>query len=374
MAQDRNTSKKSKASTRKARTAQPVPKSFKSGGFDGGGFDGGGFDGGGFSIARLDSGGFDGGGFSGGGWSGGNLFTPVQSGLKAPAERPGRRFVSMGWHPDIPDFRDLSPRSEEIQTGLKKINSSILKSMSLPPGIDNRQFCSPVEDQGRLGSCTAQAVVGLMEYMMRKGEVDHIDGSRLFVYKVARKLLGWDGDTGAYLRTAMHAVSAFGVPPEAHYPYDIEKFEDEPSSFLYSYADRFKALNYTRLDPVSVPPSDVLEMLQRVLAAGYGIVFGFTVYSSLSGFANIPTPSRNDSMQGGHAVMAVGYNDNHVIEEEGHPQQGQSVPSLIIRNSWGTSWGEGGYGYLPYTYVLAGLAQDYWTSFKWDWMDEGQFG
>lgn len=278
-----------------------------------------------------------------------------------------RHVVSMGWHPDLPDFRDKSLIHPDIEVKLKKKNSMITNNKDIPAKVDHREMCSPIEDQGSLGSCTAQAVVGLMEYMMRRSGGEHVDGSRLFTYKVTRNLLGWKGDRGAYLRTAMQSVAAFGVAPEKHWPYLIDRYEEEPSAFLYSFADNYKALNYTRLDRFDLPPDQVIDSLKRVLAAGYCAVFGFTVYSSLSVKADIPFPRETDSASGGHAVMVVGYDDNHKTADN------KKVPSLIIRNSWGTDWGDAGYGYLPYDYVRAGLARDFWASFKWDWIDSGQF-
>jgi C1A family cysteine protease len=289
------------------------------------------------------------------------------SALKYDVESVDTRVVSMGWHPDLPDFRDKQLNDKDIKDRLKNAKSLIPGKAAIPAKCDHRQNCSPIEDQGKLGSCTAQAVVSLMEYMMRRSSDDHVDGSRLFTYKVTRNLLGWVGDRGAYLRSAMQSVAAFGVPPEKHWPYDIKRFDEEPTAFLYSFADNYKALNYTRLDPIGMSPTRVLTSLKRVLAAGYCTVFGFTVYSSLSGKADIPVPTKADSVRGGHAVMAVGYDDEHLTDE------GKKIPSLIIRNSWGTSWGEKGYGYLPYEYVLKGLAIDFWTAFKWDWIDSKKF-
>lgn len=288
--------------------------------------------------------------------------------LNSGGSSPARHVVSMGWHPDLPDFRDKDLTHSDVGKKLKKVKSLITSGEPIPVKSDNRAGCSPIEDQGAIGSCTAQAVVGLMEYMMRRSGGGHVDGSRLFTYKVTRNLLNWTGDRGAYLRTAMHSVAAFGVPPEKHWPYVVNRYDEEPSAFLYSFADNYKALNYARLDPIGLKPAEVLASLKRVLKAGYCAVFGFTVYTSLSGKADIPFPTQTDSVSGGHAVMAVGYDDNHKNEE------GVEVPSLIIRNSWGTGWGEQGYGYLPYDYVLAGLARDFWAAFKWAWIESKQFG
>ena len=290
------------------------------------------------------------------------------SALDSPiATNPNKRTVSLGWSPDIPDQRDRVVTNKMIVDELKLNNSPLLDNIRLPPHVDNRSFCSPIEDQGALGSCTAQAVVGLMEYLMRRGGIKHIDGSKLFVYKVTRKLLGWTGDTGAYLRSTIKAVSAFGVPPEKHWPYIIENYEIEPDAFLYSFASNFKSLNYTRLDSYDLTSPQILDSVKRVLHLGYGAVFGFSVYSSLTNAADIPFPTESDSLSGGHAVMAVGYDDNHINEN------GVKVPSIIIRNSWGTSWGDGGYGYLPYEYLHAGLMRDIWTCFKWDWINTNTF-
>ncbi len=285
-----------------------------------------------------------------------------------PETTGGRRVVGLGWVPDVPDGRDYDLTSSSVQGALANVNSGLAsdRSTSSPKRIDNREYCSPIEDQGNLGSCTAQAVVGMMEYMTRRSGVPHIDGSRLFLYKVTRKLMGLTGDTGAYLRSTLKAVVAFGVPPEEYWPYVISRFEEEPSAFLYAYAASFQALNYARLDAVGNDGPKTLALLKRVLAAGYTAAFGFPVYDSLTNDADIPYPGPTDSLRGGHAVLAVGYDDNHRVG-------GRTVPSLIIRNSWGTSWGDDGYGYLPVAYVVDELALDFWTIFKEEWIDPTMF-
>jgi len=290
-----------------------------------------------------------------------------RSAVGEPETPGGKRVVTLGWTPDLPDFRDFTLDTDEISGNLKKQKSILALGAKLPRAVDFRDECSPVEDQGRLGSCTAQSVVGMMEYMMRRGNQRHMEGSRLFLYKVTRKLLGWTGDTGAYLRTIMQAVASFGIPPEKYHPYDIARYEEEPVPFLYSFAANFKAVRYARMDPKHINADKVLDNVKHALEARYPVVFGFTVYSSLSSDADIPFPTANDSVNGGHAVMAVGYDDDHTVG-------GRKVPSLIIRNSWGTGWGEDGYGYLPYAYVEQGLARDFWAAFEWDWIRQGQFG
>lgn len=298
---------------------------------------------------------------------------------------PGRRVVAMGWHRDPPEFRDFcilwrKPRTtgkkslingdNEVTEWLTKKKSGLLaQAVPTPTGshYENLKFCSPVEDQGAIGSCTAQAVVGLMEYNMRRGSGTHVDGSRLFVYKVTRKLMGVTGDQGGYLRTAMKAVATFGVPPEKHWAYDISRFDEEPDPFVYTYATNFKAMKYARLDGPGVEGEELLGVLKRALKAGHCAVFGFQVFSSLSGAPDIPFPSDSDEAKGGHAVMAVGFDDGR--KNVNTTNDG----ALIIRNSWGNGWGAGGYGYLPYDYLRQGLCSDFWSAFTWDWINSNKF-
>ena len=285
-----------------------------------------------------------------------------------PEITAGRRIVGMGWQPDVPDNRDYT--LDYIQNTFaeeKKKIPLIDKGRRLKKSVDNLRYCSPVENQGSLGSCTSHAVVSMMEYLMRKKGLKHIDLSRLFLYKVTRKLLGWTGDTGAYIRSTIKAAAIFGIPPEQHFSYDISRYEEEPSAFLYSYASNFQALNYARLDENGLSSADLLNQLKRVIASGFAVAFGFSVYSSISNSADIPFPSFQDRLLGGHAVLAVGYDDDHVAENSDGKKE--KVPSLIIRNSWGTNWGEKGYGYLPYKYIEEELALDFWVIFKEEWID-----
>lgn len=285
----------------------------------------------------------------------------------------------MGWLRDVPDFRDttlsgICPRFQRERGERKKLYSRAIKPIknimasksALKKTIDNRIFCSPVEDQHELGSCTANAAAGMVEYMERRATEKHIDASRLFLYKVTRNLLGWQGDTGAFLRTTMQAMVLFGMPPEEWWPYDIDTFDEQPDAFLYAYAANYKAIQYLRLDPPGMAAKDVLLALKAAISKGYAIMFGFSTYSSLGWEANIPYPSPTDSLDGGHAVLAVGYSDNRKFVDG-------RTGALLIRNSWGEDWGDKGYGWLPYDYVLGGLATDFWTCYKFEWVDSKKF-
>ena len=290
---------------------------------------------------------------------------------------------SMGWIPDYPDFRDYTENTDEVRaileaTGLlaRRGERKPRKAKTLPENVDLREWCSPVEDQGALGSCTAQAGVGIIEYYERKAFGRHIDASRLFLYKVTRNLMKMRGDTGAYLRTTIGAMVLFGVPPEEYWPYADERdvFDEEPPAFCYSFAQNYKTLKYYRHDPPSASAEDVLDRLRTYLSAGHPAMFGFTVYSSIeqaSDNGRIPFPSLRDKIEGGHAVVAVGYDDKMKIKNK-YGEAG-TVGALLIRNSWGRDWGEGGYGWLPYEYLKRGLAEDFWSVLKKEWIDTGEF-
>jgi C1A family cysteine protease len=290
---------------------------------------------------------------------------------------------ALGWIPDYPDFRDYTEETEEVReilspTGLavRGAAGKTRPSKELPAAADLREWCSPVEDQGRLGSCTAQAGAGIIEYYERKSFRRHIESSRLFLYKVTRNLMKMKGDTGAYLRSTIGAMVLFGVPPEEYWPYSDspDDFDKEPPAFCYSFAQNYKTLKYYRHDPPSSSPGTVLDRVRTYLSAGHPAMFGFTVYTSIEqaeATGRIPFPSRLDKIEGGHAVVAAGYDDAMKIKNRYGGEE--TSGAFLNRNSWGRNWGEGGYGWLPYEYLKRGLAEDFWSVLKKEWIDTGQF-
>lgn len=279
----------------------------------------------------------------------------------------------MGWLPDRPDLRDLTVETGKIKPIINKLGIE-KPTQSIPSSMDLKKYCSPVEDQGKLGSCTANAGVGMLEYFERKAYGKHIDASRLFLYKATRNLMQQTGDTGAFLRTTMNALVLFGVLPEKFYPYNIEEFDNEPPAFCYAYAQNYQALKYINLDPPETQKDELLLRIKTNLAAGLTSMFGFTVYNSIwnAKDGKIPFPCGKEKVEGGHAIMAVGYDNNLQIENPNCDKK--TTGALLIRNSWGTKWGDEGYGWLPYEYVLKGLAQDWWTLLDSEWFDTGNFG
>jgi C1A family cysteine protease len=281
--------------------------------------------------------------------------TPKQSST-APAhgghplqlrQRHIRRF---GWIRDLPDHRDQ----------LFSAPAAVLAS--LPPAVDLRPQCPPVYDQGRIGSCTANAIAGAIQFDRKKNkEAPDFIPSRLFIYYNERYIEGdVPYDRGAQIRDGIKSVHKLGVCPETDWTYDDTPAETDggpwpkgakpaqrPPQSAYSDAAKYKVVTYQRL-------VQTLSQLRGCLAHGLPFVFGFTVYSSFfdqqtgKQKVTIPLPSDSDQVIGGHAVVCVGYKDSDHV--------------FICRNSWGTDEGEKGYFYLPYSYLTdAQLASDFWV-------------
>ncbi len=232
--------------------------------------------------------------------------------------------------------------------------------------MDLREYCSAVRDQAVLRTGVAHACVGLVEYFEQRVTGKRCQLSPLFLYKTTRRLVHWQGDTGAYIRWTWKALARFGVPSEEYLPYEVARFETEPDPFLYCCASRFPGLHYVRLDPPGASGEEVLLTVKVYLAAGLPCVFGFPVTDLPGADGNVPWPRKTDAFRGGQAVVAVGFDDQRRI---GSAPKG----ALLIRNSWGPQWGEGGYGWLPYEYLRRYLAVDFWTLLRQDWLASREF-
>jgi C1A family cysteine protease len=241
-----------------------------------------------------------------------------------------------GWIPDLPDHRDLAFRAPLARLG------------PLPKKVDLSPQCPPIWNQGSLGSCTAHAIAAALEFDQQKQQfADVFVPSRLFIYYNERKMEGTvDQDAGAMIRDGIKSVSKQGAPHEPLWPYALEKFRTQPSTAAYADGRKHAAVLYQRV-------TQDIGQLRGCLAAGYPVVFGFTVYTSFESDAvaasgRVPMPAQKEKVLGGHAVLAVGYD---------HPAK-----RFIVRNSWGESWGKKGYGTMPYAYLLDdNLSDDFWT-------------
>ena len=232
-----------------------------------------------------------------------------------------------------------------------------LTAAPLPANVDLRKFCSPVFDQGSLGSCTGNALIGALEYLENKDKDFEISNqfvnlSRLFVYYNERLIEGDVGqDNGAQISTGIKVLATVGASSEQVWPYQIWKFTTKPSKQAFDDATTRKIAAFAR-----VSRQNGMAGIKTALASGYPIVFGFSVFDSFmspqvakTGILNMP--KRTERNQGGHAVLMVGYDD--------------ATQRVIVRNSWGPSWGQQGYFTMPYEYVVdTDLANDLWTISK----------
>ena len=228
-----------------------------------------------------------------------------------------------GFKPDLPDQRDF--RFESLQ----------LKP-HLPASVDLRATCTPVKDQGALGSCTSNAFASAVEFLENKDKIKpEINMSRLFIYYNERVLEGTvRSDSGASLRDGIKTLVSQGCCPETEWPYIISKFEIKPTITCYTDGAKHIVQSYYRIS--------TLNDMKTCLASGFPFVFGFTVYESfesnqVAATGIVPMPAHNEQVLGGHAVMAVGYDD--------------TTQRYLVKNSWGTSWGMKGYFTIPYTYL-----------------------
>lgn len=214
--------------------------------------------------------------------------------------------------------------------------SASLKASELPPKVDLRKFMPPVEDQGQVGSCTANATAGAYEYLLRRNQgVDDYDISRLFLYYNARVMENCaDRDSGAIIGDVFKSLNQQGVCSEETWPYIESKFKDKPSQEAYEEATKNKISKYECV-------GRDLNAWKSALAEGYPIVFGVQTFPSFQNPRNghISMPGRNEQNTGGHAMCCVGYSDPDRV--------------FIVRNSWGHQWGDGGYCYIPYDYIMS---------------------
>jgi C1A family cysteine protease len=253
-------------------------------------------------------------------------------GARRAAAGSGRGY---GWVPDLPDHRDL------LYAAVRRAPAR------LPSSVDLRSGCSPIEDQGALGSCTGNALAGAVEFLEKKDGVARlIDASRLFVYYNERAIEHTIGeDSGAMIRDGIKTLVRQGVCSEVNWPYVISRFRTKPSRACYAEARKHQVTAYARLETV--------DEMRACLAEAFPFVFGFSVYESFESrevarTGVVPMPRAKEKLLGGHAVLAVGYDDRK--------------KRFLVRNSWGTGWGMKGYFTMPYAYLSdRNLSDDLWT-------------
>lgn len=296
-----------------------------------------------------------------------------------------------GWLPDEADHRDYTIDHDEIARFLEATQitpAKIRESVSLPQAVDLRPWCSPVFHQEGINACTANVVAAIAEYMNCRAAGTYEPLSRLFLYKATRDLLQVAGNQPIRLRSTARALHLFGTPPEKYWPYVEESVNKEPAAFHYALAAHDKIDRYAKLDPMHKPKAEILTTIKMHLTAGFPLTCGFAVCYSMgqaTATGKIPFPTPKEKKVFGHAVMVAGYDDQMAIANTGElidkagdviantGERHETKGAFLIRNSWGNQWGEGGYGWLPYDYLLQGKAADFWVLFKQTWLDSGRF-
>ncbi len=272
----------------------------------------------------------------------------------------------MGLIFDKPDPRDYT---------LSHPKALPLPVTTVQTSMDLRQWDTPIMDQGQLGSCTANAVCGMVQFFQNHTFGKYVPLSRLYLYKYTRMIMNTDGDTGASLRDTMMALVFHGVPPETYWNYNINRFDEMPNwrgseIFIANMADNFAGTRYIRLDPTGTPVDTILYNIKLCVNSYIPVVFGTLVWDNIFGVntqGDIPCPSKGFQPAGAHAMMILGYDDDRNCLPDG------SKGAFLIRNSWSTAWGDKGYGWLPYKYLTEGYALDFWTLQNAHWVNLSDF-
>lgn len=263
-----------------------------------------------------------------------HLLTNFQLNRRNQQNKMSKKISKYGWTKDALDARDFVFQP---------------KAIKLPPSVDLRpQFPVPCYDQGQLGSCTANAIAGALEFdqVKQKQKQTPFTPSRLFIYYNERSMEGTiKSDAGAQIRDGIKSVAKLGAPPEKIWPYTPSKFATKPDTTASITALLYTATSYAAVKQTSA-------ILKQALVAGFPVVFGFSVYESFESdevakTGVVPMPKKGESIIGGHAVLCMGYD---------------TLGRFIVRNSWGTDWGIDGHFLMPAAYITnPALASDFWT-------------
>jgi len=280
-----------------------------------------------------------------------------------------------GWIKDLPSFADYTESHPKIAPMAKTLKTA--DASAVPEKVDNRKWDSSITNQGGWGSCTAHFAEGALRYYANRTYGKNIHLSRMFIYTMTKFLLGWEGDTGAYLRTTMGAITLFGAPQERFWKYKSENFDVRPEPAIFAMADNYEAVSYFRHDPGELYkyPECIHSSIKKYLAAGIPVGVGFYGFPSFGrgDFPGaVPAPGPGEAAGWGHAVLLLGYDDNMEITNK--DTNVTTKGAYIFRNSWGKNWGDSGYGYLPYWYLDNRCMTDCWSLLAAEWVGTKQFG
>lgn len=218
------------------------------------------------------------------------------------------------------------------------------KQNLLPTRVDLTEFCSPVANQSKLGACTAFAVgKGFREFQINKRNERKVALSAMYLYYEARALWGNTNEpTGSTITDNMSVLEDKGMATDATMPYEITKYMIAPTAAAHAEAKEFRYDGGVRIGS--------FDDVQAALAKGEGVLFAYDVMESFRRIGPdgmMPVPQPGEKRLGGHAVFAVGYDNQKQV--------------VKVRNSWGGDWGDKGHFYMPYS-VFKQTARDVWTA------------
>ncbi|MCE9604837.1 MAG: hypothetical protein K8U03_08045 [Planctomycetia bacterium] len=268
----------------------------------------------------------------------------------------------LAWSRDLPDFRDFGPAS--ISDALSTLKRRATRAAK-PEAMDLREYLAPVTDARPAHASSAEAVLAMVQYFERRATGRSFVGSTTFLHHTARRLEAVAGERGIGLRAALKALVRFGCPPERYWPFEPARGDAEPDAFTFGFQREFADLRYLRLDTPGLAGAEVLRQVKSFVAAGFACVGGMSFPGSTTSSGDIPYPTQHDSVAGSTAFTVVGYDDAYRIRS----QKG----ALRIRATFGSGWGEAGYGYLPYRFVEQFGACDFWTLVKPEWTASREF-
>lgn len=247
----------------------------------------------------------------------------------------------LGWIKEKEDKRD------KISLKYLKISEN-----DIPNDYDLSNYFTSVEDQSELGSCTANAAAGIVEYYEKNFLGKYLNLSRLFTYKVTRNLEKSIGDVGATIRGTLGSLRVFGACPETYYKYHVSNYDKEPSSFHYALAQNYKSIDYYRIDK----KGDLIQNIKQHIASNIPVICGISVYENFEDNQNGDIEDPIGKLLGGHAIVLCGYTENRIK----------------FRNSWGSDWGNKGYGTLSTNYIK-NYGADFWILSKINYVDLKEF-
>lgn len=201
--------------------------------------------------------------------------------------------------------------------------------------VDLRSTDSPIDDQGSLGSCSANAFVNAYENMvLSSGETNFVDLSRLFLYYNSRILEeSVETDSGVIeIKSTLDAAKEYGICTEEIWPYQANTIYTTPSNEAYTDALQRRIPSYEFIANDDAM-REVISLYSKPVLIGMYVFDDFMLANKTKYI--IPMPNDTEFALGGHAVIVVGYTENK---------------DFIIKNSFGTDWGNDGYAILPKEY------------------------